>query len=738
MPSAAVVRLLAAAAFLAGVPAAGQVSDPHVRVDHFGYRPDAVKTAVLRRAMIGHDAPDAYAPGAVVEVRRASGQSLAFAGPAVPWQGGATHAQSGDRTWWFDFSPLTETGTFFVRDPATGFSSEPFEIRPDVHAGVLRHAFRAFLYQRCGTAKAVPHAEPPWTDMACHIGPGQDLACRSVLNPTAASARDLSGGWHDAGDYNKYVNSADDAVHDLLHAWAAAPGRFSDAAGIPESGNGVPDILDEVRWELDWLLRMRNADGSVLHKVSVAAWSSSSPPSADADARYYAPATASATISACGAFAHGAEAFGALGPGGAAYAAILEAAAVAAWDWLAANPQAIPSAYGNAGFQSAPMEDDAYAQAMNRVRAAAHLFGRTGAPAYRAFFDAGYAQAHLFTWGWASPWEHDAQDALLHYARLPGATPAVVAAIRTAYAAQLAGASHLGRVLAGDDAYRAWLPDADHGWGSNRTKARHGLMYLAMNREGLDPLHAAAYLAAAEDHLHYLFGVNPPGCAFLSNMGSRGSERSVSEIYHGWFADGTPFDSALTSPYGPAPGFVPGGPNPSFAPAAAYAGPPLAPPQGQPILKSWRDWNTGWPEQSWSVTEPHLPYQSAVVRLLAGVAAGPPPALSLEAPLLVPGSTAAFRVGGLDPAGFVALVWALDPGSFVLCGPGWCADLDLRLHLDPLQHMLALGSAGATGIFAVSFPVPPVLAGLTFRFQATAPADPPLPFQSAAVTRTVY
>jgi hypothetical protein len=112
------------------------------------------------------------------------------------------------------------------------------------------------------------------------------------------------------------------------------------------------------------------------------------------------------------------------------------------------------------------------------------------------------------------------------------------------------------------------------------------------------------------------------GFVYLTNMNTLGAEFSVNEMYHAWFADGTVWDSAATSLYGPPPGYLTGGPNPSYSPDASYMGPPIEPPENQPIQKSYRDWNTSWPQNSWEVTECHIPYQAAYVRLLANVAAG--------------------------------------------------------------------------------------------------------------------
>ncbi len=711
-----------------------QVPDPHLRVDQFGYRPLAVKVAVLREPRIGYDAPAPFVPGPAVEVLRVADGSVAWAGTSVAWSGGATHAQSGDGAWWVDFSALQESGAFVVHDPASGRRSAPFEIGTAVYDTALRAALRMFFYQRCGVAKAAPYAEAGWTDGACHVGAEQDTDCRAVGNPSPATSRDLSGGWHDAGDYNKYVNFADQPLHLLLDAYRATPAFSRDDRGIPESGNGVPDILDAARVELDWLRKMQNADGSLLHKVSVTDWSTASPPSADRAPRRYAPPTASATVSGCAVFAHAAYAFGARpDTASQAYARQLEADAVRAWQWLAANPNAIPSSYTNAGFQSAAAEDSAYWQDMNRLSAAVWLYACTGDPTYLAWFDARWQQSNLARWSWASPYEVEFHLPMLAYGDLPGATRSVADAIRRTFAASVSGAAHLGEVAAGIDAYRAPLGDQDYVWGSNATKAGRGLLFVLLNRYGLAPGVARAAIAAAEDYLHYLHGVNPQGFAFLTGMPA--AEGAVTEIYHGWFADGTPWDSSRTSPIGPAPGFVPGGANPTYKPDPGYRGPPIAPPQGQPAQKSYRDWNTGWPENSWEVTEPSLSYQAPYVALLGAFAVAPPPRLALSVSPLVAGAAADWTVGGAAAGQLVAIAWALAPGRTRIALPTWPLDLGLALSFAPPGPVLGAGVAGAAGQWTLTVgSLPAAVAGARLWFQASA-AGTVVPLHSAVVAR---
>ena len=178
--------------------------------------------------------------------------------------------------------------------------------------------------RRCGAGKAVPFAEADWADaQPCHRGNLQDENCYSILNPVPATAKDLHGGWHDAGDYNKYVTFTYGTLMDLLLAYEENSAIWGDDFGIPESGNGVPDLLDEIKYELDWLLRMQQSNGSVLCVVGVQNFASASPPSADQARRYYGPATTAATLSVATTFALAARQFQTI-PSMAAFATTLQ------------------------------------------------------------------------------------------------------------------------------------------------------------------------------------------------------------------------------------------------------------------------------------------------------------------------------------------------------------------------------------------------------------------------------
>jgi hypothetical protein len=131
------------------------------------------------------------------------------------------------------------------------------------------------------------------------------------------------------------------------------------------------------------------------------------------------------------------------------------------------------------------------------------------------------------------------------------------------------------------------------------------------------------YGNAALGYLNFLHGVNPISTVMLTNMYDYGAEKPCDEMYHGWFGDGTIYDNAQSSLYGPAPGYQPGGFNPNYQPDPSYGG-TIEPPQFQPSLKSYKDWNTSWPENSWEITETSISNQGSYIKLLSKFVELPP------------------------------------------------------------------------------------------------------------------
>ena len=586
----------------------------HILVDQFGYLPDEAKVAVLRDPQTGYDKNDHFTPGNEYQVRRAEDGRSVFSAAPVAWKHGAVDPLSGDRGWWVDFSALTAPGRYYVYDVVRAVRSPVFRIDPHVYADVLRAATRVYYYQRSGTAKPAKFAGECWVDDAAYVGRRQDTEAHDVTDrDNAAKVRNLGGGWFDAGDTNKYVTFAAQAVHQLLTAYTAHGAAFTDATSIPESGNGIADVVDEVRWETDWLKKMQYPDGSFALKVGEIDYVAASPPSSDHSPRFYVPACTSATIAGAGMLAHAATVFATF-PALRDEAGDLKNRALAAWKQYQATPNkqtACDSGVVHAGLADLSAAD----QNGMAVEAAVYLFALTADPAFDSYVAAHYREAQPYhDIGW-SRYKPDQGDALLYYASLPAARPALSRSILNDKLEDVKAGNQIYGFNPDDDLYRAFLHQAQYHWGSNNPRANYGNSNLDVIDHALGIGDTSTYRTRALGILHYLHGVNPFGMVYLSNMGTLGATSSANEIYHVWFSAKSRWSDAKTSACGPPSGYVPGGPNAN----AARDGVPgsISPPTGQPPQKSYKDWNAGWPDASWAVTEPGIYYQSAYVRLLS-------------------------------------------------------------------------------------------------------------------------
>ena len=162
-----------------------------------------------------------------------------------------------------------------------------------------------------------------------------------------------------------------------------------------------------------------------------------------------------------------------------------------------------------------------------------------------------------------SPWDGPGQDAALDYADAAGATAATVTAIRNAYTTGAKSSGNLGTITGNTDPYLAYMKD--YVWGSNSTKAAVGNIYATVVSHKLDAASNADMTRAASRFVHYIHGTNPLSMVYLTNMYSHGAENCANEMFHTWFADGSAtWDRAGMSTYGPPPGYLTGGPNPSY------------------------------------------------------------------------------------------------------------------------------------------------------------------------------
>ncbi|MGC4090903.1 MAG: glycoside hydrolase family 9 protein [Polyangiaceae bacterium] len=537
----------------------------YIVVDQFGYRTKQAKVAVLADPEKGWNADESYVPGAELEVRKWADGKTAWKGNVAPWNSGKLDEMSGDRGAWFDFSALTEPGLYYVFDAKNSVRSHPFEIGDDVYRRVLKTATRMFYFNRANFEKKPPFScvgKRCWSHGADYLGEGQDKAARSVSDRgNAKTARDLSGGWWDAGDVNKYVTFSNDALHQLMTAFEERPKAFGDDFGIPESGNGLPDLVDEILVELDWLKKMQPADlkGGVLIKMGNVDYGDPVPDQSKFPRFYYPTPCSSAAITLSGQFAHAALLLARF-PKYAAYAKDLRQRAERAWDFYQANPKS--DACDDGTIKSGDADRSLVEQEQTAVASAAYLFALTQSPRYDDFVKKNYQNSRPFKDDRWSVYDQSQGDALMFYATLPKADPATKAAIiehRKSDAAKL----DIYQFRPELDLYRAYLrPDTYH-WGSNNARGGYGNTNYDLIQHDLVP-------AAQRDNqlervagiLHSFHGVNPMQLVYLTNMYADGGDACADEAYHTWFRDkDARWDNARSSELGPAPGYVTGGPN---------------------------------------------------------------------------------------------------------------------------------------------------------------------------------
>lgn len=591
-------------------------------VDQFGWLPEAQKVAIVAEPIKGQNSNISYKPGDSFEIRSQATNKTVYKGTLKPWNNGATSELAGDKVWFADFSALKTPGTYYLVDAKNAVRSYPFKVAKDVYSSVLVDSLRVFYYQRCGTAIDAKHGGN-WTHVACHLTADR-AAEETRKGKSIGSPINAVGGWHDAGDYSKYVPFLETTLFDLLYAYDRNPKAFGDANNIPESGNGVPDILDEVRWELNWLLKMQDTDGGFWTKLGGRSYDTGQDdPATDKQPRFRTAKTTWATASSVGAFAHAARTYS---PFDKAFSAKLNIQAELGWKYLESHPSMDPSdgTDGDPSITSGSTNSNPNADRRSRVYAAAELFRLTGQTKFRDYVDKWSQDSSATNENGQHPLANHMVDplsylglvqALFEYAQTPGASKPVVDKFKEALGN---GAEMILQATGGqDDPYLAYHNPDHYCWGSNQSKGRWGRVLLMASDLNLHPEHRAQYREIAAGYVHFIHGRNPLGLCYLSNMEKRGASNSVQEVYHGWFRDGSKRYDGRTSQYGQAPGYLAGGPNKFFSVDW------IRPPYGEPAMKAYKDWNASWNnerranEASWEVTEPAIYYQASYTLLLS-------------------------------------------------------------------------------------------------------------------------
>ncbi|MGW4965999.1 glycoside hydrolase family 9 protein [Nonomuraea sp. NPDC004186] len=450
-------------------------------------------------------------------------------------------AMSGDQVHVADFSSVRKAGTGYTL--AVGDQvSLPFEIGDDVYDGLRRDALAYFYHNRSGIPIEAEYVGDAYARPAGHLGvaPNQGDTRVPCLPGTCDHTLDVRGGWYDAGDHGKYVVNGALAAWQLMDLYERSRGQ-GDREGtrdgllrIPEAGNGVPDVLDEARWEMEFLLRMQvPGSGLVHHKVHDAAWTGHPTiPHLDAQPRYLYPPSTAATLNLAAAGAQCARIWKAWDR---AFARRCLEAAETAWRAARAHPDlfAPPGGEGGGAYDDTDVSDEF-------SWAAAELYATTGKRSYLPF-----VTTKLTADGFS--WQSTGALADLTVARLPGRFPsAMFAAARK-------------RVLSVADGYvhdmnaqgyaNPYLPaDGTYVWGSTSATTNSAVIMAT----AYDLTHDRRYRQAVLESMDYLLGRNALNQSYVTGYGERASHNQ----HHRFWAH--QIDPSLPNP---APGSLAGGPN---------------------------------------------------------------------------------------------------------------------------------------------------------------------------------
>lgn len=487
-----------------------------INVNQIGYLPKEEKKAVVRSA-------DGSEVSGSFDVVDQTGKTV-YTGEL---QDAKENKASGEQTAIADFTEVTEAGTYKIVTENYG-ESFSFEIGDDIYDAVSDSTLRMFYLQRCGTEVQ----DDTFGHAACHTGGA------IAYGSTASSFTEVLGGWHDAGDYGRYVVAGAKAAADLMLAYEAYGDQFGDDTGIPESGNGTPDILDEVKYELDWMLQMQDTEsGGVYHKITGENFPDAVMPEEETAQMYLAPISTTATADFAATMAMASRVF----KDDAAAQVYLDAAKKA-WAYLEVTPG------DGVGFKNPDSimtgEYDDTNDTDERYWALAELYKTTGDETYLNAMKEYSADKIGTGLGW--------QNVGLYgmYAYLTsGSSDDYYDSVKV----QFDQAVDAAYAYAQADAYGVALGSSDYTWGSNMNVANNGMLFLMANRLEANP----DYVKAANAQVDYLMGTNTNSYCFITGFGTLSPvsphhrpSQSVGQTMSGMLIGGP--DANLEDPYAKA------------------------------------------------------------------------------------------------------------------------------------------------------------------------------------------
>jgi endoglucanase len=510
-----------------------QESANKIRLNQIGFYPDAHKIAVIADGNAKEFLIKAANTGNVVFKSRLSDEHKSDFSP--------------EKTRIADFSSVTKSGTYILSIPGLA-DSYFFEIKPKVFCDLTEALIKGFYFQRMSTP-ILPEYAGKWARAAGH--PDTHV----LIHPAAASATRPAGtiiscprGWYDAGDYNKYVVNSGITMGTLLSLYEDFPAYFDSLEiNIPETGNGIPDLLNEIVWNLRWMLTMQDpSDGGVYNKVTNANFDGMVMPSVALTPRYVVPKGTAATLDFAAVMAQAGRVFSKFKKVFPGLSDSCMISAGKAWDWAVKNPRMaydqnlmnkeFKPVINTGGYGDSDFTDEF-------IWAAAELYISTGTDSYyTAFTMVPDIRMPLPSWD---------QVRLLGYYTLARFEKRLTNTARKDFS----GIKE--RILSSADKLTEGINDrtymtvmgksaGDFIWGSTSVATNQGILLIQAFKLSND----RKYLDYALTNLDYVLGRNATGYSFITGYGHKTPmfpHHRLSE------ADGIA---------DPVPGLIVGGPNP--------------------------------------------------------------------------------------------------------------------------------------------------------------------------------
>ena len=470
-------------------------------LNQLGFTPEAEKQFIIP----GSDANP-------VEIRDLNGKTiLKLKAPLVyDWE------YSGEEVQTYDISAIKTPGTYRIyRDG--GYMGNPIIVGDKVYEDLTKASIKWFYYQRAGMALE-PQYAGKWVRAAGHMDDkvivyGTDAHTAATVAKEAGKPAPKKStpkiiksprGWYDAGDYGKYIVNSGITVFTLLELYEHFPAYMDTLSwNIPREFPKYPLLLEEVRYNLDWMLTMQDKDGGVYHKVTTLMFGMSVMPEKDGADRYAIIKNVTATLDFAAVMAQASVVYQGVDP---SYAGKLQKAAELAYAWAKKNPTAFykqPSDVQTGSYM--PGDEDG----KDEFRfAAAELFRATKKPQYQEDL-----KGNLFNEN--GPWWGDVNMlAVYRVATSPDVFEKDI--VEAAKKALLNNANVL-RAVGDTSAYRLPAVPSSWNWGSNSAMANNGIVLLHAYYITGDK----SYLDGAQQTLDYLLGKNPMEITYVTGFGYR-------------------------------------------------------------------------------------------------------------------------------------------------------------------------------------------------------------------------